>query len=216
MTTDSNIAYHRNSAFSIRIDGGLTFGHLEWPSRTLLSEVALPFPSAGYGGAVLSISHHANFAAALLYSGQTEVGYELFALSPTLQHVGGMPYLFGECDFTPVQFSPDEALAAFASEKPFWWGDPNEADTDWDTPAVGGRAEWAALFVHRLGENRPSRHVLVVDVQAGWHPSEDPTWPAALRFESTNTLSLKVPWASRFSFEIPVNQQPILIPSPGR
>jgi hypothetical protein len=219
MTMDADIVHDGPTAFSIRADGtsGLTFAHLDGQTERIHSELTLPYPSAGYGGSVLSISPQANYAAAVLYSGQSEVGYELFSLTPTLQHIGGMPYVCGESDLTPIQFSTDERLAAIAIEEGcLWWVDPEDEDADWDTPALGGRVEWAGLYVHRLGDTQPSRHGLVVDLPTGWCPSDDGTWPAELRFEAAKSLSLVVPWDTRFAFAIPHYKEPILIPSPKR
>jgi hypothetical protein len=57
---------------------------------------------------------------------------------------------------------------------------------------------------------------LVVDVPMGWHPSDSGTWPAELRFEAANSLSLGLPWGTRLSFAIPPRQKTIVIPPPGR
>jgi len=166
---------------------------------------------------VLSISRQGRYAAALLYSGQSEIGYELFALAPSLQHIAGLPYMCGESDLTPVQFSPDEALVAVAiEENPIWWADPEDDAADWDTPAVGGPVEWAALLVHRIGDKRPSRNPLVVDLPAGWRGPEDGTWPAKLRFETDRCMSVELPWGTRFSFEVPLREQSIVIAGPQR
>lgn len=193
MATDSSIAHVGRTGF--RLDAnyrpGLVFTLCEWPTKTVRSTITLPYPSAGYGGAVLSISHQARYAAALLYSGQSEIGYELFALTPSLRHIAGLPYMGGESDLTPMQFSPDEALVAVAiEENPLWWTDPEDEGADWDTPAVGGPVEWAALLVHRIGHKRPERYSLVVDLPAGWHGPEDGTWPAKPRFEADTRISV--------------------------
>jgi hypothetical protein len=166
---------------------------------------------------VLSISWQAHYAAALLYSGQSEIGYELFSLVPSLRHIAGLSYMRGESDLTPMQFSPDEALVAVAiEENPLWWADPEDETADWDTPAVGGPVEWAVLLVHRIGNKRPSRYPLVVDLPAGWRGPEEGAWPAKLRFEDDNSISMALPWAKRFSFEVPPRQRSIVIPAPGR
>src|SRR5262249_40925611 len=146
-------------AFGIRVapDRELRFEHLDWPSRKLRGEVTLPYPRRGYGGAVLSLASASDHAAALLYSGQSETGYELFSLAPELRHVGGMPYVGGESDLSPIAFSSDGRLAALAVEKlAFWWTDPNDDDADWETPSAGGLVDWATLYVHTLGERSPA------------------------------------------------------------
>jgi hypothetical protein len=219
MATDSNAVHVRRTGFRLDVDyrSGLVFALLDWPAETIRSTVALPYPSAGYGGVVLSISRQARYGAALLYSGQSEIGYELFSLAPSLKHIAGLPYMCGETDLTAMQFSPDESLVAVAVEEhSLWWTDPEDEAADWDTPAVGGPVEWAVLLVHRIGKKRPSRYPLVVDLPAGWCGPEDGTWPGKLRFENDNSISLVPPWGKRFSFEVPPRQQSIVIPAPRR
>jgi hypothetical protein len=219
MATDSSAVHVGRTEFRLDVDyrSGLVFTLLDWPGETMRSTVALPYPRRGYGGAVLSISRQARYAAALLYSGQSEVGYELFSLAPSLKHIAGLPYMRGESDLTAMPFSPDESLVAVAVEENcFWWADPEDEALDWDTPAVGGRVEWAALLVHRIGRKKPSRYPLVVDLPAGWRGPEDGTWPAKLRFEKDNSISLVSPWGKRFSFEVPPRKQSIVIPAPRR
>jgi hypothetical protein len=218
MATDSCTAHVGQTCFRLDANcrSGLVFSLCEWPTQAVRSAITLPYPSAGYGGVVLSISRHARYAAALLYSGQSETGYELFALSPSLQHIAGLPYMSGESDLTPIQFSPDDALAAVAiEENPLWWADPDDEAADEETPAVGGPVEWAALLVHRLGDKRPSRYPLVVDLPTGWRAPEDGTWPAKLRFEADRWMSVVLPWGKRSSFKLPPAEQSIEISGPG-
>jgi hypothetical protein len=215
MVTNSNTVHAARTGFRLDADyrSGLVFTLLDWPAETIRSTVTLPCPRRGYGGVRLSISRQARYAAALLYSGQSEVGYELFSLAPSLKHIGGLPYMHGESDLTAMPFSPDESLVAVAVEENcFWWADPENEEA----PAVGGRVEWAALLVHRIGRKKPSRYPLVVDLPAGWRAPEDGTWPAKLRFEKDNSISLVPPWGKRFSFEVPPRQQSIVIPAPKR
>src|SRR5690349_3233306 len=114
MATDPSIAHVGQTGFRLDADyhSGLVFTLFEWPTEAVRSTISLPYPSRGYGGTVLSISRQARYAAALLYSGQSEVGYELFALAPRLRHVASFPYMCGESDLTPMQFSPDGELVA--------------------------------------------------------------------------------------------------------
>jgi hypothetical protein len=219
MATDSNTVHVARTGFRLDVDyrSGLVFTLLEWPTETICSTVTLPYPSSGYGGVVLSISRQAHYAAALLYSGQSEIGYELFSLIPSLKHIAGLSYMRGESDLTAMPFSPDESLVAVALEENcLWWTDPEDEAADWDTPAVGGPVEWAVLLIHRLGRKKPSRYPLVVDLPAGWRGPEDGTWPAKLRFENQNSLSIGLPWGKRFSFEVPPRQRSIVIPAPRR
>ncbi len=72
-----------------------------------------PYPNAGLGGHKVVVSPRETHAAVWLFSGQSEVGYELFALTPKLMHLGGLPYHFGHSE-APV-FSSDNAWLALAT-----------------------------------------------------------------------------------------------------
>ncbi|HEX5634951.1 MAG TPA: hypothetical protein VFX50_17025, partial [Gemmatimonadales bacterium] len=66
------------------------------PEGNELARAPLPYPVAGYGGHELVLSAQERYLALFLYSGQSEVGYELFGFRPELVHLGGFAYVFGE------------------------------------------------------------------------------------------------------------------------
>jgi hypothetical protein len=68
--------------------------------------VSLPYPASGYGGHELVVSPSDRYLALFLYSGQSEVGWELFEL-PGLRHIGRLPYIFGEGE--PPVFSAGQS-----------------------------------------------------------------------------------------------------------
>ena len=76
------------------------------------ARVELPSPAQGIGGAELFLSREERYLALFVFSGQGEIGYELFAL-PALRHIGGLPYVRGT-GFGPV-FSADETQLGLAS-----------------------------------------------------------------------------------------------------
>jgi hypothetical protein len=217
-TPEPVLMHDEKAAFGIRVVPGreLRFEHLDWPSKKLRGEVTLPYPSRGYGGALLSLAPASDYAAALIYSGQSETGYELFSLAPEFRHVGGMAYVGGESDSTPMAFSLDGRLVALAVEKPtFWWADPNDHDADWETPSTGGLVDWATLYVHALGEPSPAEFALRVNVPKGWYPRGDGAWPERLRFVDRSTLVVGIPWATNFTFDLPSAGNSVVVPSPG-
>jgi hypothetical protein len=215
MESEVEIVHVGRTAFAISAEPGrgLTFRQLHWPTQSIEAEIVLPYPRRGLGGAVLSISPREKFAAAVVYSGQSETGYELFALAPSLKHIASFPYVGAEWDLTPMQFSADERLVAVAiEENGFWWVDRDD-EADWETAASGGRVEWATLLIHPLDDPQPRVYPLVVDVPAGWFPHEG-TWPGSLQFESERSLSLELPWGGRFIFDLPPVPAPIVVPPP--
>ncbi len=117
--------------------GGMTVSVVNNRTSSELGQIFLPCPSHGYGGHELVVSPHGLYLALFLYSGQSEVGYELFALQPTLQHLGGLPYVFGEGE-APV-FSADDRWLAM-----MW-----ETYNDWSSDDTNVRLK--SRTDHRLG-----------------------------------------------------------------
>jgi hypothetical protein len=179
---------------------GITVSIFDRSNGVERSAVRLPYPSAGYGGHELVVSPSGRYLALFLYSGQSEVGYELFELTPELAHVGGLPYVFGEGD-APV-FSPDERHMVMAWETYFdWWNDETIAARSRDS-----EIEWGALAVHELPDGAIFRVPLVARVPAGWSP-EASSWtaPTELQFVAPDALSLRTPWGAtpRIPFPLP-------------
>jgi hypothetical protein len=66
------------------------------PDGEALARVLIPCPRGGYGGHELLLSANERYLAMFLYSGQSEVGYELFYFRPVLRHICSFGYVFGE------------------------------------------------------------------------------------------------------------------------
>ena len=170
---------------------GITLSIVERSTGIERSTVRLPYPSAGYGGHELVVSPFGRYLALFLYSGQSEVGYELFELVPELMHVGSLPYVFGEGDH-PV-FSPDERWLVMAWESYLdWWSE--------HTTAERGRArqlDWGVLAMQQLPDGPIVRIPVQARIPAGWDP-EHSSWtaPTELQFAAHDRLSLRTPWGS--------------------
>jgi hypothetical protein len=144
---------------------------LDWPSPETASTISLPRPSAEVGGLDVAVSPISDHLAVRLHSGQSEEGYQPFALSPRVRHAGGMACVLGTSDLAPMTSSPAESLVATASlEERIWWADPADDERDGDSPSVGGVVEWASLYVHRIGEPSPVRCRLLVGRGAPLEP----------------------------------------------
>jgi hypothetical protein len=85
---------------------------VEAPKGGVLARTAIPYPTAGCGGCEILLSAKERYLAMFLYSGQSEVGYELFYFRPHLQHISSFGYVFGEG--TGPVFSSDERWLALA------------------------------------------------------------------------------------------------------
>jgi hypothetical protein len=85
---------------------------VEAPKGEILARTAIPYPTAGCGGHEILLSAKERYLAMFLYSGQSEVGCELFYFRPHLQHISSFGYVFGEG--TGPVFSSDERWLALA------------------------------------------------------------------------------------------------------
>lgn len=117
----------------------------------------LPSPQAGFGGSEIVVSPDQHWAALFVYSGQSEQGWELFELAPTLRHVGGLPYVRGE-GMAPA-FSPDSRYLAMAvvGEAAGWTerATGRHAEDILDASAAEDESvlvDWAVLYWQRIPE----------------------------------------------------------------
>lgn len=194
----------------------LHFELWKWPGSQLRDGLAMPCPTARVGGYMPMVAPNGAYAAVSIYSGQSEARYELFQLTPQLCHLGGMAYRHAEGGFRAMAFSPDSALFALASsEARCWW--VGDDDADYDVPAKGGEVEWAALYLHRIGEDSPRRYSLRTRVALGFLPTEalaDHPWARGLRFVDAQTVELDLPWGGSARVK-PADNEVLLLPPPA-
>jgi hypothetical protein len=180
--------------------------------------IPLERPELGYGGHEVVVSEDRRFAALYMYSGQNDEGWELFRLSPSLEHIGSVPYFFGLSE--GVLFSPDGRFVVCASAGEMNYTAPDgtvlaEAETD---PDVRVSSAWvlecAQLHVQEL-ETRAVRCIpICVRLPAGYE--EEPLdWepPTELRFKPDGSLSFLAGWGKRVKIRMPPRAR-ILFPSP--
>ena len=155
----------REGRLRVSIDGG---GHVD-----------LPYPRRGYGGHEFVVAPGERVVAIFLYSGQSEIGYELFSLEPSLAHLRSCPYRTGAGD-VPV-FSPDARLIGLA-----WTVNGRlvpEADLSFEEAMVGPderlisplALHWATLRVEDVATGDVEQCEVHVRVPAGWpmEPEDD-------------------------------------------
>lgn len=180
------------------------------------ARLALPYPRAGYGGHALVVSPDEDHVALYLFSGQSEQGWELFALRPALRHVGGLAYVEG-CGDAP-RFSPDGRwLAMLVATTPrvvatgACFEDVSTPDAD-DAVLV----EWARLYVHRLGDEQTTRHPVTALVPRAVAPDEVNAWSTydAMRFPTPTDLEVTTPWGERLTCRLPVASVPVATYAP--
>lgn len=161
--------------------------------------VRLPYPCAGYGGHEIVVSPDETYAAVFLYSGQSEVGYELFEVKPSLRHLASMPYVFGEGD-APV-FSPNGKFIAMAYAVNGWL-DPADFMEDLND-------KWRFLIrwseIHLRCIESGEEAVCSVNVLPGSREQEESIYPT-IRFKSDTELELEVPWFGPILFCLPLSE----------
>ncbi len=165
------------------------------------SRVSIPIPSAGYGGHELVGSSSERFLALFLYSGQSEVGWELFELRPQLRHVGGLPYVFGE-GHSPV-FSPDERWLAMVSTI----RDIGPDDDDSDALEI----DWAEVRLQPLPHGPLA--VCTLRLKFAQRPAErEPEYPVLVVVRPPEPLRVDLPWGGQCLVPFPL---PAAISAPG-
>lgn len=191
----------------------LVLSHFAWPSLEEVGRCELPAPGEGVGGFELVTSPKSRYASVFLYSGQSELGFELFSIRPHLERIASLPYVFGDNDLTPTIFSPDERFAALAVRGDCIWWASNIEDADWDSPAEGGEVEWARIYLYDLEHRTMSEHFLVVNLPRGWIGDDEEQGPEELRFVSSRELRFDVPWADELTIQVPPGEK-VRVPPP--
>lgn len=164
-----------------------------------LGRASVISPGAGYAGHELVLSAEEHYLAMGLYSGQSEVGYELFTFRPKLEHIGSFPYAHGY-GFAPV-FSPDEKRVAIA-----WATDPSLTVEDQDVDDAGLTTsecivDWACVHVRELPDGGEQQCAIRVRVPAGfpwkgdssYYPERLELLADEVRFETAWGTTVRLP-----------------------
>lgn len=180
-----------------------------------VQRIDLPYPPAGVGGLELVASPDERFAALLVYSGQSEQGYELFSLEPTLHHVSRLPYVQGE-GLAPV-FSPDSRYLAMVVTS--GWrerGTGEDAENLLDPEARGEvLIDWGVLYVQEIPEGHVEASPIGTWIQRKTEPDDLYGWDfyESPRFTSNDRLVLPLPWGAELALQVPLGG-PVTTPSP--
>jgi hypothetical protein len=168
--------------------------------------VELPRWASGIGGMELVASADERHVALFLYSGQSSLGYEVFAVGDALSHAGGLAELRG-VGSAPV-FSPRATWLAMLTDRDRWLrgGGAHFEDVQDDDADERVIVDWATLHLQRLpGAAVASVAVGVelprstdLELVLGWRPYD------AIRFAGEDALVLSLPWGDELTVALPV------------
>lgn len=166
------------------------------------ARVELPRPPQGIGGYELFLSREERWLALFLYSGQSEVGYEVFALEPALRRVGGLPYVHGTGD--GPTFSADEARLVFATTINSGLV-ADEAELDDDERLLSDEVlDWAEVRVHELETGAIDRCTVRAVLPRGLpFEGDDSYWPSNLAVID-GEVCFDTGWGQRVHIPLPM------------
>ena len=173
------------------------------------AQIAIDYPAHGYGGHELLLSAEETYLAMFLYSGQREVGYELFRFRPALEHVARLPYVFGMGN--GPAFSDDEGLLALAwTINSGLYAEEAELDDDECTVASCVLA-WADVHVRELPDGPTSTCRIDVRLPAGF-PFEGDDWytPQSLRISRAEGVAFTTDWGVDVRIPIPLPESIVI------
>lgn len=169
-------------------------------------QVVLPVPSSGYGGSELVVSPDQRWAALFIYSGQSEAGYELFALEPALAHVGQLPYVRGE-GTVPV-FSPDSQwLVMVTTNQRRVRGTGEYAEEVLGEGEGEVLIDWATVHVQRVTDGPVVSTAIGTPVPRATSYDEVAEWTLdnATTFPSNDRIAIQLPWGERIEIALPLS-----------
>lgn len=176
---------------------------LEATERT--ERIALPRWIGGVGGMELVVSADERHAALFIYSGQSSQGYELFALEPSLSHLGGLPETRGKS--TGPLFSPGgDWLVSLIDVERCVRGTGDHFETVQDDSATDRIiVDWAQLYVQRVPHGDVCCVEVGVEVPRALEVEEVLDWDAydAVSFDGDDIAVLRMPWGELLPVPLP-------------
>lgn len=189
---------------------GARKGDAEWVELERAGEpiqrLALPYPNAGIGGQELVISPDERYAAMFVYSGQSEQGYELFALEPMLRHVRSVGYFEGEGD--APRFSPDgHWLVMVTTVVPTVRDTEEYAEEVLGDSSVPGHVlvDWAEVVVQPVPDGDPIAVAVGTLLPRGFDVDTFSEWSlhGAWQFSDADGVTVVLRWGGGLKVELP-------------
>lgn len=192
----------RTFAWSLRKDGRLAVSVRDERGRALARFRLASRFHGNFGGSRIVISPGGAFAALFMHSGQSEQGYELFAVGDEVRRLTGVPFTVGHGG--PPIFAPDASRLVLVN---FWPGAVHRVDAL--------RVAYAELFTQSLRPAEPPRrHRLIVDSPDPAALGRDFHGPRKIRFIGADTLSFTLPGDLRAVVALPADDEILVSPAP--
>lgn len=164
--------------------------------------VRLPYPPSGYGGHEIVLSEGERYLALFLWSGQSEVGYELFASRPTLTHIASFPYTYG-MGLGPV-FSSEERLLAMAWTTNSGLYVEDEVELSGDRTVKPCTLPWARVRIQPLPSGPPQTCHIDVKIPAGFPFETDDRYDALDLVVTEHEVRLRAEWGTAIRIALPL------------
>lgn len=170
-----------------------------------IERVTLMRPLSGVGGHELVVSPDQRLAALFVYSGQSEQGYELFELAPSLRHAGGLPYVHGQGD-APV-FSADSRWLVMAVTGGWTVRETGEHAEDVLDPDARGTVllDWAQLYVQRVPDGAVEHVAIGTEVSRAADPDALFAWSlhGCVSVVGDERVAITLPSGGRLEIDLP-------------
>lgn len=171
-------------------------------------EVARPAPMQGLGGRELVVSPDEQYAALFVYSGQSEQGWVLFAVSPDdelhpIRYMSSLPYVHGQ-GMAPA-FSPDSRWLVMAVTGGWVTSDGVDAEDALDGGEGRVLLEWARIYAQQLPGGPVGTTAICTWIDRRSDPDDVFDWHFAAppRFEGDRAM-LELPWAQCLDVTLPL------------
>ncbi len=164
--------------------------------------VRLPYPQSGYGGHEIVLSKSERYLALFLWSGQSEVGYELFANRPALAHLSSFPYTYG-MGLGPA-FSSDESLFAMAWTTNSGLHVEDEVELSQGLTAAPCTLPWASVRIQPLPAGPPQTCDIDVKIPAGFPFETDDRYDALDLVVTEHEVHLRAEWGTAVRIPLPL------------
>ena len=137
-----------------------------------------------------------------LYSGQSEVGYELFTYRPTLKHIASFPYVYGK-GFGPAFSADGRCLAMVTTTNSGLRIEVDEA-FEGDVTTEQQTLAWAEVHVRALPEGATQQARIDVQLPAGTPLERDDSFYPTHLVATATEVTFRADWGVQVRIPLPL------------